>query len=143
VAKYWKQWANGRWICAVFNNQDLNQVTWEQRVMEGDPKFSASQDLPDVPYHLFAISIGLKGIYVDKPEDVAGAWEQALASDVPVVIEFRTDPDVAPLPPHITLENAKKFTSFLLKGDPNEAGVLKQTAKQVLSSVLPGRTKED
>ena len=143
VAKYWKQWANGRWICAVFNNQDLNQVTWEQRVMEGDPKFSASQDLPDVPYHLFAISIGLKGIYVDRPEDVAGAWEQALASDVPVVIEFRTDPDVAPLPPHIALENAKKFTSSLLKGDPDEAGVIKQTAKQVLSSVLPGRTKKD
>ncbi|RZI89442.1 MAG: thiamine pyrophosphate-requiring protein, partial [Pseudomonas sp.] len=56
VAKYWQQWGNGRWICAVFNNQDLNQVTWEQRVMEGDPKFAASQDIPDVPYHLFAIS---------------------------------------------------------------------------------------
>ncbi|MDZ5602503.1 thiamine pyrophosphate-requiring protein [Pseudomonas sp. RP23018S] len=139
VAKYWKQWGNGRWICAVFNNEDLNQVTWEQRVMEGDPKFSASQDIPDVPYHLFAISIGLKGIFVDREEDVAGAWEKALASDVPVLIEFKTDPDVAPLPPHIKLEQAKKFTSFLLKGDPNEVGVIKQTAKQILSSVLPGK----
>jgi pyruvate dehydrogenase (quinone) len=139
VAKYWKQWANGRWICAVFNNQDLNQVTWEQRVMEGDPKFSASQDIPDVPYHLFAISIGLKGIYVEREEDVAAAWEEALASEVPVLIEFRTDPDVPPLPPHIKLEQAKKFASTLLQGDPDQAGILKQTAKQLLGTVLPGR----
>ncbi|WP_447734624.1 thiamine pyrophosphate-requiring protein [Pseudomonas shirazensis] len=139
VAKYWQQWGNGRWICAVFNNQDLNQVTWEQRVMEGDPKFAASQDIPDVPYHLFAISIGLKGIYVGREEDVAPAWEEALASDVPVVIDFRTDPDVPPLPPHMTLEQAKKFASALLQGDPNQAGIIKQTAKQLLSGVLPKR----
>lgn len=139
VAKYWQQWGNGRWICAVFNNQDLNQVTWEQRVMEGDPKFAASQDIPDVPYHLFAISIGLKGIYVGREEDVAPAWEEALASDVPVVIDFRTDPDVPPLPPHMTLEQAKKFASALLQGDPNQAGIIKQTAKQLLSGILPKR----
>ena len=142
VAKYWQQWGNGKWICAVFNNQDLNQVTWEQRIMEGDPKYSASQDIPDVPYHLFAISIGLKGIYVEREDEVAAAWEKALASDVPVLIEFRTDPDVAPLPPHIKLEQAKKFASTLLQGDPDQAGILKQTAKQLISSVLPGRGKD-
>lgn len=142
VAKYWQQWGNGKWICAVFNNQDLNQVTWEQRIMEGDPKYSASQDIPDVPYHLFAISIGLKGIYVEREDEVAAAWEKALASDVPVLIEFRTDPNVAPLPPHIKLEQAKKFASTLLQGDPDQAGILKQTAKQLISSVLPGRGKD-
>ncbi|MDF2489876.1 MAG: thiamine pyrophosphate-binding protein, partial [Pseudomonas sp.] len=143
VAKYWQQWGNGKWICAVFNNQDLNQVTWEQRIMEGDPKYSASQDIPDVPYHLFAISIGLKGIYVEREDEVAAAWEKALASDVPVLIEFRTDPNVAPLPPHIKLEQAKKFASTLLQGDPDQAGILKQTAKQLISSVLPGRGKDN
>jgi len=142
VAKYWKQWANGRWICAVFNNEDLNQVTWEQRVMEGDPKFEASQDIPNVPYHLFAISIGLKGIYVDREADVAAAWEQALASEVPVLIEFKTDPNVPPLPPHIKLEQAKKFSATLLQGDPNQAGILKQTAKQLVSSILPRKDKD-
>jgi pyruvate dehydrogenase (quinone) len=141
VAKYWKQWGNGKWVCAVFNNQDLNQVTWEQRVMEGDPKFAASQDIPDVPYHLFAISIGLKGIYVEREEDVASAWQQALSSDVPVLIEFKTDPNVAPLPPHIKLTQAKKFAGALLAGDPDEVGIIKQTAKQIVSSVLPGRGK--
>ena len=141
VAKYWGQWQSPKWICAVFNNEDLNQVTWEQRVMEGDPKFEASQNIPDVPYHLFAISLGLKGIFVEREEDVASAWEEALASDVPVLIEFKTDPNVPPLPPHIKLEQAKKFASTLLQGDPDEAGVIVQTAKQVLASVLPGRAK--
>ncbi|KRP47845.1 pyruvate dehydrogenase (quinone) [Pseudomonas libanensis] len=142
VAKYWRQWQSPKWICAVFNNEDLNQVTWEQRVMEGDPKFEASQNIPDVPYHLFAISLGLKGIFVEHEDDVAAAWEQALASDVPVLIEFKTDPNVPPLPPHIKLEQAKKFASTLLQGDPQEAGVIVQTAKQVLASVLPGGAKK-
>ena len=142
VAKYWRQWQSPRWICAVFNNEDLNQVTWEQRVMEGDPKFEASQNIPDVPYHLFAISLGLKGIFVEREEDVAAAWEQAFASDVPVLLEFKTDPNVPPLPPHIKLEQAKKFASTLLQGDPDEAGVIVQTAKQVLASVLPGGAKK-
>ena len=142
VAKYWHQWGNGRWICAVFNNEDLNQVTWEQRVMEGDPKFEASQNIPDVPYYRFAESIGLKGIFVNSDEQVAGAWEEALASDRPVVIEFKTDPNVPPLPPHIKLEQAKKFASALLKGDPDEAGILVQTARQVLGAVLPGHKKD-
>jgi pyruvate dehydrogenase (quinone) len=139
VAKYWRQWESPKWICAVFNNEDLNQVTWEQRVMEGDPKFEASQNIPDVPYHLYAISIGLKGIFVEREEDIAGAWEQGLASDVPVLIEFKTDPNVPPLPPHIKLEQAKKFATTLLRGDPDEAGVIVQTAKQVLGAVLPSK----
>ncbi|WP_434676487.1 thiamine pyrophosphate-requiring protein [Pseudomonas sp. D3-10] len=142
VAKYWRTWTNTTWICAVFNNQDLNQVTWEQRVMEGDPKFEASQDIPDVPYHLFAESIGLKGILVDQESDVASAWDQAFAAERPVVIEFRTDPDVPPLPPHIKLEQAKKFASTLLQGDPNEHGIVVETAKQVLGALLPGHRKD-
>jgi pyruvate dehydrogenase (quinone) len=141
VAKYWKGWATPQWVCIVFNNQDLNQVTWEQRVMEGDPKFDASQQLPDVPYHKFAELLGLKGILVDDPEQLGAAFDAALAADRPVIIEVRTDPEVPPLPPHITLKQAKAFASTLLKGDPAEGSVLIDTAKQVLSSVLPGEKK--
>ncbi|MBV9862340.1 MAG: thiamine pyrophosphate-requiring protein [Alphaproteobacteria bacterium] len=141
VAKYWKRWSSPRWVCAVWNNQDLNQVTWEQRVMEGDPKFEASQDLPDVPYHKFAELIGLKGIFVDDPERVGPAWDEALAADRPVVLEVKTDPNVPPLPPHITLKQAKNFASSLLKGDPDEGSVLIDTAKEVLSSILPGHER--
>src|SRR5579885_930152 len=141
VAKYWRQWKSPRWICAVFNNEDLNQVTWEQRVMEGDPKFEASQRIPNVPYHKFAELIGLKGIFVDNPDRVAAAWDEALAADRPVVVEFKTDPEVPPLPPHITLKQATAFARALLKGDPEEGSVIVGAARQVLASVLPGEKK--
>jgi pyruvate dehydrogenase (quinone) len=139
VAKYWREWSNPQWVVCVFNNQDLNQVTWEQRVMEGDPKFNATQQIPDVPYHRFAELIGLRGIYVDDPERLAQAWDEALASDRPVLLEVKTDPEVPPLPPHITLKQAKNFMSAALAPDPNESGMLLGSAKEVLSSVLPGR----
>ncbi|MDR5883564.1 thiamine pyrophosphate-requiring protein [Caballeronia sp. LZ032] len=138
VAKYWKQWSDPRWICMVLNNEDLNQVTWEQRVMEGDPKFEASQDIPSVPYHKFAELIGLKGFYVDDAERMAAVWDEALAADRPVVIEVKADPNVPPLPPHITIQQAKAFATTLMKGDPNQGNVIVDTAKQVLGAVLPG-----
>ena len=141
VAKYWREWKSPRWIVGVFNNEDLNQVTWEQRVMEGDPKFNASQRIPNVPYHKFAELIGLKGIFVDDPERVGPAWEEALAADRPVVVEFKTDPEVPPLPPHITLKQAKAFAAALWEGDPEEGSVIMGAARQVLASVLPGKGK--
>jgi pyruvate dehydrogenase (quinone) len=139
VAKYWRQWSDPRWIVCVFNNEDLNQVTWEQRVMEGDPKFNASQQLPNVPYHSFAELIGLKGIYVDHPEALGPAWDEALRADRPVVLDVKTDPDVPPLPPHISLSEAKHLTHALLEGDPREGNVIVETAKQVMASLVPGK----
>jgi pyruvate dehydrogenase (quinone) len=139
VAKYWRNWASPCWVCAVWNNEDLNQVTWEQRVVEGDPKFEASQSIPNVPYHKFAELIGLKGIYVDRPEAVAPAWQEALRAERPVLIEFKTDPEVPPLPPHITLDQAKHFASALLRVDPAESSIIANTARQVLAEFLPAK----
>ncbi|HEY0181525.1 MAG TPA: thiamine pyrophosphate-requiring protein [Rhodopila sp.] len=139
VAKYWREWFNKTWVVCVFNNQDLNQVTWEQRVMEGDPKFNATQQIPDVPYHRFAEMIGLRGIYVDDPDALSGAWAAALSADRPVVLEVKTDPNVPPLPSHITLDQAKAFGATLVKGDPEEGNMVIDTAKQVLAGLLPGR----
>jgi pyruvate dehydrogenase (quinone) len=141
IAKYWKRWPNPVWVCMVLNNQDLNQVTWEQRVEAGDTRFNASQDIPNVPYHKFAEMIGLKGIYVDDPERCGAAWDEALSADRPCVIEVKSDPNVPPLSPAITLQQARNFMSALLKGDPEEGGVILETAKQVLANLLPGHAK--
>jgi pyruvate dehydrogenase (quinone) len=141
VAKYWRDWRDHRWIVCVFNNEDLNQVTWEQRIINADPKFEASQRIPNVSYSRFADMIGLRGIYVDDPAQLGTAWEQALASDIPVVLEVKTDPEVPPLPPHITLEQAKNFSIALANGDPNELGVIRGAARQLLETVLPRRDK--
>src|SRR4051794_15805600 len=62
VARYRDRWENQQLVILVLNNRDLNQVTWEQRVLAGDPKLEASQVLPDFPYARYAELIGLKGI---------------------------------------------------------------------------------
>jgi pyruvate dehydrogenase (quinone) len=139
VAKYWREWRDHRWILCVFNNEDLNQVTWEQRIINGDPKFEASQRIPNVAYHRFAEMIGLRGIYVDDPKQLGPAWDQALASEIPVVLEVKTDPEVPPLPPHITLQQARNFSLALAKGDPNEMDVIRGAARQLMETILPGK----
>jgi pyruvate dehydrogenase (quinone) len=140
ISKYWKRWADPRLIILVLNNRDLNQVTWELRAMSGDPKFEASQDVPDFPYAKYAESLGLKGIFVDDPDKVGSAWDEAFAADRPVVLEAYTDPDVPPLPPHISLKNARAFMSTLRKGDPNELGIIKQSVKELVEEFLPHRS---
>jgi pyruvate dehydrogenase (quinone) len=131
IAKYWREWGDPRLVVLVLHNNDLNQVTWEMRAMEGDPAYSASQDLPSFPYADYAEMIGLRGIRVDNPDAVADAWDRALSADRPVVLEALTDPDVPPLPPHITFKQAKAFGLTLLKGDPHEGGVIRQTLGHV------------
>lgn len=131
IAKYWREWKDPRLVILVLHNNDLNMVSWEMRAMEGDPAYSASQDLPNFPYADYAELIGLRGIRVDNPDDLAGAWDRALASDRPVVFEAITDPDVPFLPPHITLKQAKSFGMALLKGDPHEGGIIKQAITQM------------
>ena len=136
VKKYHEQWPNQTFVVCVLNNEDLNQVTWEQRVMEGNPKAEITQKLPNVPYHKFAELIGLKGIYVDDPDRLGAAWDEALSAGVPTVLEVKTDPEVPPLPPHISFDQAKAFMSTLAKGDPDEGGVIKGSVKQILSHVF-------
>jgi pyruvate dehydrogenase (quinone) len=137
VAKYWRRWSDPRLIVLVLNNGDLNQVTWEQRVLEGDPKFEAAQTLPDFPYARYAELIGLRGLRVETPDEIAGAWDAALSADRPVVLEAITDPEVPPLPPHITLDQAKAVTSALLKRDPGSLGIIRQSLRDKLSELRP------
>lgn len=141
VAKYWRQWRNPHFTVLVINNRDLNMVTWEQRAFVGDPKFEASQNVPDFPYARYAESIGLRGIRVDSPDAVDPAWEQAFMADRPVVVEAITDPNVPPLPPHITFDQAKSFAKSLFKGDPETLGVIRQSFKDLVQQYLPLRGK--
>ena len=138
ISKYWKEWSNPRLIVMVLNNQDLNQVTWEERVQLGAGKTESTQSIPDFAYHSYAELLGLKGIVVRDPEQLGAAWDEALAADRPVILNVYTDPNVPPLPPHITLKDAKNFMTMTLS-EPELGSVLKNSAKQVLASVLPGK----
>jgi pyruvate dehydrogenase (quinone) len=139
VAHYWHQWSDPRLIVAVLHNNDLNQVTWEMRAMEGVPKFAESQTLPDVDYAAFARSIGLAGKNLDDPEQLGGAWDEALAADRPTVLDIRCDPDVPPIPPHATFEQAKATLSAVIHGDEDAWGFVKQGVKQKAQELLPGK----
>lgn len=135
IAKYWQEWADPRLIVLVLNNGDLNMVTWEQRVMGGDPKFNASQVLPNFSFAEYARTLGLLGIQMKTPEDIAGAWDEALAARRPVIVEAYTDPEVPPLPPHIEPVQAKHLMESIIKGDPHSWRVIKETAKQLWAGV--------
>jgi pyruvate dehydrogenase (quinone) len=137
IAKYWKEWRDPRLIVFVLNNQDLNQVTWEQRVLGGDPKLESTQVIPDVGYAAYAELLGLKGIRVETPERVAPAWDEALAADRPCVYEVVVDPEVPPLPPHITLEQAKGFAVSIMRRDPNALRMTKQSMKAMFAKWIP------
>ncbi|MGH9444986.1 MAG: thiamine pyrophosphate-requiring protein, partial [Terriglobia bacterium] len=139
ISKYWKEWSDPRLVVLVLHNNDLNQVTWEQRVMAGDPKFEASQDLPDFPYAHYAESLGLMGILVKSPDELGRAWDVAFSADRPVVLEAITDPDVPPLPPHITLKQARAFAATLWQGDPREGGIIRESLREMADTFLPGK----
>jgi pyruvate dehydrogenase (quinone) len=137
IEKYWREWRDPRLVILVLNNRDLNQVTWEQRAFAGDPKFVGSQAVPDFPYARYAEMLGLRGVMMQRPEDVAPGWDQAFAADRPVVVEARTDPEVPPIPPHITFDQAKAYAQAFLKGDPARWDMLKQSVKEMADSFFP------
>ncbi len=139
IAKYWREWKDPRLVILVLNNQDLSQVTWELRAMLGEPKYSPSQDIPDFPYAAYAESIGLAGIRVERPEEVAAAWDHALGADRPIVLDVRTDPNVPPLPPHITFEQAKAYAKAITKGDPDAWAMVRASFRDILESYVPHR----
>jgi pyruvate dehydrogenase (quinone) len=139
LAAHWKQWSDPRLTVMVLNNGDLNMVSWEQRVTEGDPKFKGSQDLPPFAYADYARLLGLGGIRVDRPEEVGAAWDTALAADRPTVIEMVTDPDVPPVPAHVTAGQMKAYLSALLHGDPDALGIVIASAREWWDSVWPGK----
>jgi pyruvate dehydrogenase (quinone) len=141
VKRYVERWSDKRLIWCVFNNQDLNQVTWEQRVLAGDPKFMGTQWLPDFPYARYGELVGFTGIYCDSADEMAGAWEQALSAGGPVVLEVKVDPEIPPLPPHITKMQAEEMAKAMVKGDPERAGVMQKSLVgklQELKESLPG-----
>ena len=137
VARYWKSWSDPRLVFMVNNNRDLAQVSWEMRIESGEPKFAGSQSLPDVPYARFAEMLGFVGIRVDRAEDLPAAWEAVLQADRPALLEVVADASVSFLPAHITIEQAKAFTTALAHGDPDQGPVIMQSAKAVLAGLFP------
>jgi len=138
ISKYWEDWADPRLVVSILQNDDLNQVTWEMRAMEGSPQFLPSQQLPSVDYAGFARSLGLHAIYVDDPDAVASAWTEAWSQPNPCIVVFRADPAVPPIPPHATWDQISKAAESVIRGDSDRLDVIKEGVKAKLTEVLPG-----
>lgn len=132
ISKYWKSWATPSLVICVLNNRDLNMVTWEQRLMEGDPKFETTQVIPDFDYASYATSIGFLGIRIDSADQVSEAWEKALSADRPVLIEAIVDADVSLFPDHVLRKKAEMLAEAVSKGDD---APLKNTGHIVQQSI--------
>ncbi|ADV65780.1 thiamine pyrophosphate-requiring protein [Deinococcus maricopensis] len=129
VAQQWRAWADPRLVVVVLNNRDLNYVTWEQRAMEGHPKFPASQDLPDVPFARYAELLGLQGVRVDDAGHLEDALEVAFGADRPVVLEAVVSAHVPTLPPTLTAQQ-RQHLQAALADDPDAAEVKRQLRQQ-------------
>jgi pyruvate dehydrogenase (quinone) len=137
IKHYWQHWADPRLVVCVLHNNDLNQVTWEMRAMEGSPKFEESQQLPDVDYAGFAESLGLQAIRITEPGQLKDAWRRAFAADRPTVLDVHVDPDVPPVPPHATWTEMKSTARALLAGDQDRWGIVKEGMKTKVAEVMP------
>jgi len=139
AAKYYETWDDPRLVVLVLNNEDLNQVTWEQRAMSGDPRFIGSQAIPYVPFAKYAELIGLKGIELRTSAEIEDGWREAFAADRPVIIDALTTPDEPPIPPHVTYDQARALAESVMK-DPAEGwrGAL-EAIREMAFEFLPGR----
>jgi pyruvate dehydrogenase (quinone) len=138
ISARWQEWEDPRLVVLVLNNRDLNQVTWEQRVPTGDPKYEASQVLPRFSYAAFAEQLGLAAVRMETAKDVPTGWAMALAAQRPCVVDAITDPEVPPLPPHISFKQARNFAVSMAKGDPHRWRAIRQSARHLAQAVIPG-----
>jgi pyruvate dehydrogenase (quinone) len=143
VKRYWESWADPRFVVAVLHNNDLNMVTWEMRALQGSPKLEATQDLPDVDYAAFAANLGMYAVTVEDPDDVAPAWESALAAGRPALLDVRCSADVPPTPPRPSLEQVRRTTLSLVKGDPDTWGILAEALRVKVDGLFPNHREHN
>ncbi len=113
VADRWRDWADPRFVILVLHNGDLAEVSWEQREMEGNPRFPASQRVPSFPYAGYAELLGLASARVTESAQVSAAWEQAFAADRPFVLEAVVDASTPMLPPQLPRGTQGRIISAL------------------------------
>ena len=138
VSRYWKTWADPRFVVLVLNNRDLSFVTWEMRALVGDVPFAESQDLPDVPYADWAGLLGLGGRRISGKDEVPGLWEEALAADRPFVVDAVVDANVPLIPPHLTLQQVVNTAKSQLKGDPAAPLVIADGLREAVGAPARG-----
>lgn len=133
IKKYLDRWQSPQLIILVLHNNDLTQVSWEMRTEDGNPVWNTAQEVESVDYAGWAKLLGFQGITVTDDDQIADAWDAAFAHQGVTLLDAHTSKNVPPLPPHITLEYAKNTAKALLKGDPSELGVIRDSATALIT----------
>lgn len=90
----------------VFDNRSLGMVKLEMEVA-GLPDNETDMYNPD--FATLALAMGMKGIFVDDPEGVESAIEEALAYDGPVLVHAKTNPNALAMPPKVEFSQMKGY----------------------------------
>ena len=141
ISKYWKEWSKPEADRHGAEQPGPEPGDLEERVQLGDGKTESTQSIPDFAYHSYAELLGLTGIVVRHVDQLGAAWDEAFNADRPVIMNVYADPNVPPLPPHITFKDAKNFLT-MMRTEPGtrqrgeaerEAGARRRAARQGLS----------
>ena len=116
----------------IVKNNTLGQIKWEQMVFLGNPEYGC--ELQPIDFAAFARACGGQGFTIEDPRQCGAIVEQALATPGPVIVEAVVDPFEPPLPAKITLEQARKFATSLVRGEPNR--------EKIALTVLGDRVRE-
>jgi pyruvate dehydrogenase (quinone)/pyruvate oxidase len=116
----------------VVKNNTLGQIKWEQMVFLGNPEYGC--DLQPIDFAAVAQACGGRGFTVEDPRDCGRILDEALATPGPVVVQAIVDPFEPPLPAKITMEQARKFATSLVRGEPNR--------EKIALTVLGDRVRE-
>ncbi|GLZ49993.1 hypothetical protein Acsp06_61780 [Actinomycetospora sp. NBRC 106375] len=134
VQRYWRQWADPRFVVLVLSNDDLSYVSWETRGMLGEPPDPQSQSVPDVPYAQWAMLLGLDGLELREREQIGAVWDHALAADRPFVVDAKVDKDIPLVPPHVTVQQALNTARSQLAGDSDALAIIANGVKETVGA---------
>ncbi len=118
----------------VVKNDYLGQIKWEQMVFLGNPEFAV--DLQPIDFVKVAEACGARGYHLDDPAQASDTLAQALAHPGPALIEAVVDPQEAPLPAHITVDQAKQFAASLVRGEPDGIAIARKAFSTKLRELV-------
>src|SRR5260370_7621962 len=96
----------------VLNNGTLGFVEME---MKASGFLDTGCDLKNPDFALMAEAMGVRGIRVEKPQELKGAIEAALAHKGPVLVDVGSARQELPMPPRTTLDQTYHFGMYILK----------------------------
>ncbi|HDA5153815.1 TPA: pyruvate oxidase [Staphylococcus aureus] len=96
----------------VLNNKQLAFIKYEQQAA-GELEYAV--DFSDMDHAKFAEAAGGKGYTIKSASEVDAIVEEALAQDVPTIVDVYVDPNAAPLPGKIVNEEALGYGKWAFR----------------------------